>query len=272
MRRSPRLAVGVCLILGLIGLALVSLVWTPDDPTRMHIGSRLRPPFEGGLAGTDAFGRDVCSMLMVGARNSLAIAFASIALGSLVGTGLGLVAATFDGRVAAAAIMRACDALFAVPSVLSAILFGALIGTGATTAVLAIALFTVPVFGRVVRSAALRVRARDYILAARMAGKGEARITLDHILPNIAGQLAVQVAIQLALAILTEAGLSFLGLGMAPPAPSWGRMLADSQTFLMRAPYLAIAPGIAIAVAVLGFNLLGDGLRDILDPRRELDA
>ena len=208
---------------------------------------------------------------MIGARNSLTIGVVSVALGGGLGTLLGIVAAA-DGGLVDGAIMRACDALFALPSVLSAILLGALVGPGPLTAVLAIGLFMVPVFARVTRGAALQVRSRDFILAARMAGKGEARISAEHVLPNILGQIVVQAAIQLALAILTEAGLSFLGLGLAPPAPSWGRMLADSQTYLAQAPHLALAPGLAIALAVLGFNLLGDGLRDLLDPRRRIDA
>jgi peptide/nickel transport system permease protein len=160
--------------------------------------------------------------------------------------------------------------MFAFPPILSAIMAGSLLGPGAMTAVVSIGAFMVPVFARVTRGAALQIWAREYVLAARMAGRNGFSITLVHVVPNIASQIIIQAAIQLALGILTEAGLSFLGLGVPPPTPSWGRMLADSQTYLGLAPYLALAPGIAIALAVLGLNLLGDGLRDYIDPRRRL--
>ena len=162
--------------------------------------------------------------------------------------------------------MRACDVIFAFPAVLSAIMIGALLGSGPLAAILAIAMFNVPVFARVTRGVARQVWTFDYVAAARSIGKQPWRITLEDVLPNIVGVLVVQVTIQLALAILTEAGLSYLGLGVRPPDPSWGRMLSDSQTFLAQAPHLAIAPGLAIALSVLGLNLLGDGLRDALDP------
>ncbi|WP_029003292.1 ABC transporter permease [Azorhizobium doebereinerae] len=272
-----RLAGRLPLILGgaitacIIGTALVSQVWTPEAPTRMRFALKLKGPLAQGLLGTDHFGRDLTSMLMVGAWNSLSIAVLAVLLGAMAGTLLGVTAAARAGIIDGA-IMRLCDILFAFPAVLSAIMLGALMGPGALTAVVAIGVFMIPVFARVTRSAAAQVWARDYVLAARAAGKGAARITLEHVLPNIAGQIIVQVTIQLGLAILTEAGLSFLGLGIAPPAPSWGRMLADAQTYLTAAPHLALVPGIAIALSVLGFNLLGDGLRDLIDPRRRLAA
>ncbi|HEX4766528.1 MAG TPA: ABC transporter permease [Lichenihabitans sp.] len=268
MRLGRPLTIGLAFIGLVAGAALVSLAWTPDDPSRMHFALKLRGPLAAGLLGTDQFGRDVASMLMVGARNSLTIALLSVGAGGALGTLLGVAAAALPGSLLDGALMRLCDVLFAFPSVLSAIMIGALLGPGALTAIIAIAAFMVPVFARVARGSALQVWTRDFILAARMAGKGSARITLDHVLPNIASQIIVQATIQLGLAILTEAGLSFLGLGMAPPAPSWGRMLADSQTYLAQAPHLALAPGIAIAVAVLGFNRLGDGLSELADPRR----
>ena len=163
--------------------------------------------------------------------------------------------------------MRFCDVVFAVPPILSAMMLGAVLGTGRFTAIIAIATFMVPVFARVVLASALQIWARDFIMAARSIGKRPFGITMVHVLPNVAGQIIVQATIQLGLAILTEAGLSFLGLGMAPPAPTWGRMLAESQTYLSQAPWLAILPGLAIAFAVFGLNMLGDGLRDLIDPR-----
>lgn len=257
------------LLIGLIGaIALLSLVWTPLPPGKLNIVQKLKPPLAQGLLGTDHLGRDLASMLMVGAWNSLSIAVLAVTMGAFAGTLIGVTVAARRGWFEAI-MMRANDVIFALPPILSAMMLGALLGTGRRTAIIAIAVFMVPVFARVTASAALQVWSRDYVLAARGAGKGGIRITVDHVLPNIANQIIVQVTIQLGLAILTEAGLSFLGLGMAPPAPTWGRMLADAQTYLGRAPWLAILPGLAIALTVLGLNMLGDGLRDLLDPREK---
>jgi peptide/nickel transport system permease protein len=264
-----KLAAGAAISLAFVAIALVSLVWTPENPSRVHILAKLQPPLTSGLLGTDHLGRDVLSMLMAGAFNSLSISVLSVAVGMAFGTALGVAAAAKRGLFEAV-VMRICDAMFAFPPILSAIMAGSLLGPGALTAIVSIGAFMVPVFARVTRGAALQIWAREYVLAARMAGRNGFSITFVHIIPNIASHIIIQVAIQLALAILTEAGLSFLGLGVPPPTPSWGRMLSDSQTYLGLAPYLALAPGIAIAVAVLGLNLLGDGLRDFIDPRRRL--
>ncbi|MVA25491.1 ABC transporter permease [Agrobacterium vitis] len=264
----PTLLIGGLIIILLVAIALLSLVWTPLPPTRMQIVYKLKPPLVHGLLGTDQLGRDLTSMLMVGAWNSLSTALAAVVLGAGIGTLFGVTVAARRGMVEALT-MRINDVIFAIPPILSAMMLGALLGTGRFTAIIAIAVFMVPVFARVTASAALQVWSRDYVLAARAAGKGQVLITIEHVLPNIASQIIVQVAIQLGLAILTEAGLSFLGLGMPPPAPTWGRMLADSQTYLAAAPWLAILPGLAIALTVLGFNMLGDGLRDLLDPREK---
>lgn len=263
------LLIGASITFGVVAVALLSLVWTPQPPGRVRIVARLQPPLADGLLGTDHLGRDVLSMLMAGAFNSLSISLLSVLLGLSLGTLLGVAAAARRGLLEAA-VMRVCDAMFAFPPILSAIMIGALLGPGAVTAIAAIGAFMVPVFARVTRGAALQIWAREYVLAARMAGRGGIQITFVHVLPNIASHIIIQAAIQLALAILTEAGLSFLGLGVPPPTPSWGRMLADSQTYLSLAPHLALAPGIAIALTVLGFSLLGDGLRDLADPRRRL--
>ena len=250
-----------------VGIAILSRFWTPEPPTRMRIALRLKPPLASGLAGTDALGHDILSMLMAGAWNTLTIAGASIALALIVGVLLGTTAAAMRGWVGQG-LMRVADLLFAFPALVSGLMIAALIGPGAATAILAIGVFAVPVFARVSYSAALSVWARDFCVAALMAGKGRIGITCDHILPNIAGTLAVQTAVQVGLAILVEAGLSFLGLSLPPPTPSWGRMLNEAQTYLGQAPWMAIAPGLTIALVVLGLNLLGDGLRDWLDPRR----
>jgi len=265
VRWSSTLVVGGILTTLLIATALTSLVWTPEAPTRVRIALRLKAPLEAGLLGTDHFGRDVTSLLMVGAWNSLAIAWPAVLLGAVIGTAIGCAAAAWKG-IADEIAMRASDVVFAFPAVLSAIMIGALVGSGPLAAILAIAVFNIPVFARVTRGVALQVWTLDYIAAARAIGKHPLRITWEDVIPNIAGALIVQVTIQLALAILTEAGLSYLGLGVRPPNPSWGRMLSDAQTYLSQAPHLAIAPGVAIALSVLGLNLLGDGLRDALDP------
>ena len=265
LRWNSALVVGGILTAILIATALLSLVWTPEVPTRVRIALRLKGPLEAGLLGTDHFGRDVTSLLMVGAWNSLAIAWPAVLLGAAIGTAIGCAAAAWKG-IADEIAMRVSDVVFAFPAVLSAIMIGALVGSGPLAAILAIAVFNIPVFARVTRGVALQVWTLDYIAAARAIGKHPLRITWEDVMPNIAGALIVQVTIQLALAILTEAGLSYLGLGVRPPNPSWGRMLSDAQTYLSQAPHLAIAPGIAIALSVLGLNLLGDGLRDALDP------
>jgi len=265
IRPNAALVIGGILTALLIATALLSLVWTPEVPTRVRVAMRLKAPLEAGLLGTDHFGRDVASLLMVGAWNSLAIAWPAVLLGAAVGIAIGCAAAAWKG-IADEVAMRVSDVVFAFPAVLSAIMIGALVGSGPLSAILAIAVFNVPVFARVTRGVALQVWTLDYIAAARAIGKHPLRITWEDVIPNIAGALIVQVTIQLALAILTEAGLSYLGLGIRPPNPSWGRMLSDAQTYLSQAPHLAIAPGLAIAFSVLGLNLLGDGLRDALDP------
>lgn len=264
--RHPTLFFGGLVTLLLLGVAFLSLLWTPASPTQIQITQRLAPPLDAGLLGADHFGRDVASMLMAGAWNSLSVAFVSVLLGMFVGVLLGTLAAALRGWVEEL-VMRIADVTFAFPAVLSAIMIGALIGPGATTAIIAIGVFNIPVFARVSRGAAMQVLERDFVLAARAAGKGPVLISLHHVLPNIAGLLVVQATIQLALAILAEAGLSFLGIGLPPPNPSWGRMLSDAQTYLSQAPHLAILPGLAIAIAVLGLNMLGDGLRDVIDPK-----
>ena len=264
--RRMNLIAGALIILALIGIAIVSLFWTPVPPAKMQILHKLQPPFGFGLLGTDQIGRDVLSMLMAGCWNSLSISVSAVAIGGTLGTIIGVSAAAQRGLFEAL-VMRACDVIFALPPILSAMILGAFLGTGRSTAIIAIAVFMVPVFARVALGSALQAWSRDYVLAARAIGNTQLSITLRHVLPNIMGSIIVQATIQLGLAILTEAGLAFLGLSVPPPAPTWGRMLADAQTYFHFAPWLALLPGLAIARSVLGFNLLCDGLRDLLDPR-----
>ncbi len=264
--RRANLIVGAIIILALVGIATLSLFWTPVPPAKMQILHKLQPPFGFGLLGTDQLGHDVLSMLMVGCWNSLSISVLAVAIGGTLGTSVGVTAAAQRG-VFEALVMRACDVVFALPPILSAMILGAFLGTGRMTAILAIAVFMVPVFARVSLGSALQAWSRDYVLAARAIGNTQLSITMRHVLPNIISGIIVQATIQLGLAILTEAGLAFLGLSVPPPEPTWGRMLADAQTYFHAAPWLALLPGLAIALSVLGFNLLGDGLRDLLDPR-----
>ncbi|MGY5778073.1 ABC transporter permease [Rhizobium sp. LEGMi135b] len=264
--RRANLMIGALIILALVAVAVVSLFWTPVPPAKMQITHKLEPPFGFGLLGTDQLGHDVLSMLMAGCWNSLSISVSAVAIGGTIGTIIGVSAAAQRGLFEAL-VMRACDVIFALPPILSAMILGAFLGTGRSTAIIAIAVFMVPVFARVALGSALQAWSRDYVLAARAIGNTQLSITLRHVLPNIMGGIIVQATIQLGLAILTEAGLAFLGLSVPPPAPTWGRMLADAQTYFHVAPWLALLPGLAIALSVLGFNLLGDGLRDLLDPR-----
>jgi peptide/nickel transport system permease protein len=266
LSRRKNLNTGTIVIGLLAAIALLSLFWTPLPPAKMQIIHKLQPPLAFGLLGTDQFGRDVVSMLMVGCWNSLSVAVSAVAIGGTLGSIAGISAAAIRGPYEAL-LMRACDVIFALPPILSAMLLGAFLGPGRFTAITAIAIFMVPVFARVTLATSLQAWNRDYVLAAQAIGYSRFTISVRHVLPNIMSQIIVHAAIQLGLAILTEAGLSFLGLGMAPPAPTWGRMLADAQTFLSLAPWLAILPGLAIALTVFGFNMLGDGLRDLLDPR-----
>jgi len=264
--RSRSLILGGTITVLMVGVALLSLVWTPYAPTDMDFLHRLAPLSAAHPFGTDSFGRDVLSMLMAGAQSSLTVALIAVVVGAGIGVPLGAFAAA-RGGVLDDIVMRGCDLAFAFPALLTAVMITAFAGPGARNAMLAIGIFNIPVFARVTRGAAQSVWARDFVLAARTAGRGDAAITLIHVLPNIAAVLLVQITIQFALAIIADAGLSYVGLGVQPPQPSWGRMLNDAQTFIWRAPMLAVYPGLAITLAVLGLNLLGDGLQDLLDPR-----
>ena len=264
--RHRSFVVGAVLAALLVAAAALSLVWTPWPPYEIDMAMKLRAPSAEHWLGTDSLGRDVASLLLVGARNSILVGVIAVGIGLAAGVAFGLVAAARRGWVEEA-VMRVADFTFAFPAVLSAIMMTAVFGPGIVNSIIAIGIFNVPVFARVTRASANAIWAREFVLAARAAGKGRMRITLEHVLPNIASVLIVQATIQFALAILAEAALSYLGLGTQPPQPSWGRMLSEAQTLMFQAPLLAVFPGVAIALAVLGLNLLGDGLRDLLDPR-----
>ena len=264
--RHRSFVLGGTLVLLVVAAALVSLVWTPWPPYDIDIAAKLKPPSAAHWLGTDAFGRDIVSLLLVGARSTILVGVIAVGIGLTFGVCLGLIAAARKGW-AGELILRMSDFTFAFPAVLSAIMLAAAIGPGMVTSITAIGIFQIPIFVRVTRGSANQIWAREFVLAARASGKGSFRITIEHVLPNIMPVLIVQATIQFALAILAEAALSYLGLGTQPPQPSWGRMLNDAQSLLFQAPSLAVYPGAAIAIAVLGLNLLGDGLRDLLDPR-----
>ena len=264
--RHPSFVLGAILSLALLAAALLSLVWTPWSPYDMDLANKLQPPSTAHWLGTDVYGRDIVSLLLVGARSSILVGVVAVGIGVTVGTLLGLLAAARRGWVEET-IMRLSDFTLAFPAILSAIMLTAVYGAGMVNAMVAIGIYNIPTFTRLARGAAKSVWGREYILAARACGKGPWAITWQHVLPNISAVLIVQVTIRFAIAILAEAALSYLGLGTQPPQPSWGRMLAEAQTMLYQAPLLAVFPGVAIALAVLGLNLLGDGLRDLLDPR-----
>ncbi len=263
----PALALGAVLSATALAAALVSLIWTPYDITTLTIAQKLQPPSAAHWFGTDHFGRDIAAMLMTGARTSLSVALVAVGIGAGLGVPLGLTAAARRDNWLDELIMRGNDLVFAFPSLVIAILITAVFGPSALNAIIAIGIFNIPVFARVTRAGALSLWTLDYIRAAQVAGKGAARISVEHILPNIANLLIVQGTIQFSLGILAEAGLSYVGLGAQPPTPSWGRMLAEAQTMVTLAPHVALFPGLAIVATVLGLNLLGDGLRDALDPR-----
>jgi peptide/nickel transport system permease protein len=265
-RRHPSFVLGGILTLLFIGSAALSLAWTPWPATEIDVPNKLAAPNAAHWLGTDSLGRDIVSQLLVGARTSILVGVVAVLIGLVCGVALGCLAAARRGWVEEA-VMRLSDFTFAFPALLSAIMLGAIYGPGIVTGIVAIGIFNIPVFARTARASANAVWAREYVLAARAAGAGPWRITLDHVLPNIASVLIVQSTVQFATAILAEAALSYLGLGTQPPTPSWGRMLNEAQTQMFQAPQLAIWPGAAIALAVLGLNLIGDGLRDLLDPK-----
>lgn len=264
--RTPVAAAGAVIVALYLGAAVAAPVLSPHDPLSMASQSLLAPPGGPYPFGTDQFGRDQLSRLLYGSRVSLVVSFASVVL-ALAGGGTVGVASGYYGARVDSVLMRVMDVIFAFPAVLLAIAIMAVAGTAVWTVILAIGVVYTPQFARVSRASVLTTRSLEYVEAASALGAGARRILLRHILPNISAPLIVQTSLSLSLAILTESALSFLGLGTQPPTPSWGNMLAESRRFMATAPWTAVFPGATIAMIVLGFNLLGDGLRDLLDPR-----
>ncbi len=267
--RSRNFTIGAVLCLVVFATALVSLFYTPYSPSSTNIARRLEAPSREHLFGTDHFGRDIFSRVLVGARTSVSVGIVSVFIGLSVGVICGLIAGFYGGWVDEV-IMRFMDGVYGFPAVLLAILFTSVLGPSVENAMIAIGLAYSPLFARLTRANILSLREREFALAAKAAGRGSFSIARRHLLPNTFPILIVQATIGFATAVLAEAALSYLGLGTQPPHPSWGRMLREAQTFMRLSVWPAVFPGIAIMVAVLAFNMLGDGLRDILDPRIQL--
>lgn len=260
------LVIGLILVSLVVGTAILSLFYTPYDPNRMEIPARLQGPSKSHWFGTDHYGRDILSRVMRGAVNSITVGVIAVGIGMSLGVLLGALAGYWGGWVDEAT-MRVMDVIYGFPAVLTAILITSVLGPGITNSMIAIGIYNIPIFARLTRGNFLSLKERDYVLAARAVGQSDLAIIWKHILPNALSPLIVQATVSFAVAILAEAGLSYLGLGTQPPHPSWGRMLNEAQPFMGLSAWPAIFPGVAIAIAVLGFNLLGDGLRDMLDPR-----
>jgi len=260
------LVCGVVLVGLVVVAALVSFAWTPFDPLQVVPAQRLLSPGWPHLLGTDGFGIDIASQLLVGAQTCLVVGIVSVGLAAVVGVPLGVVAGLRGGWLDEV-VMRLADIMVAFPALLLAILLAAVFGASTLSSMVAIGISTIPAFARVARAGTLQVAASDFVLAARSCGTSPAAIALRHVVPNIAPLAGVQASVGFAMAILAQAALSYLGLGTPPPTPTWGTMLHAAQDYLFTAPIQALWPGLSIALAVLGFNLLGDGLRDYLDPK-----
>jgi peptide/nickel transport system permease protein len=265
-RAHGSFATGLAITAAIVLLAGLSLVYTPHDPLRMDFGARLEGPSGAHPMGTDQFGRDLLSRVMRGAVSSLVVGAVAVGIGMGLGALVGALGGYFGGGLDEA-LMRLVDAVYGFPAVLSALLVTAVYGPGMAISMVAVGVASVPVFARLTRGSFLVLREREFVLAARALGARHVAIVGRHILPNTLSPLIVQATISFPIAILAEAALSYLGLGTQPPHPSWGLMLKDAQSFLALSPWYAVFPGSAIALSVLGFNLLGDGLRDLLDPR-----
>jgi peptide/nickel transport system permease protein len=253
--------IGLLLVFALFGQAIA-----PYDPTAMSFGEEFASPSWAHPFGTDDFGRDILSRVLYGARISLLVGIIAVSIATVIGSTLGMIAG-YGPRWADEVIMRTMDVLFAFPTILLAIAIMAMLGKGVQNAMIAIGIVYVPIFARIARGEVLSVKQDEFVEVARALGATDSEILVRHILPNILAPIIVEISLSLSFAILAEAALSFFGLGTQPPDPSWGRMLSEGRDFFRQSLWLGIFPGLAIMVTVIGFNFLGDGLRDVLDPR-----
>lgn len=264
--RNRGAVVGSVLVIAYIGLALLAPVLAPHDPVKNNLIRRLEPPSVEYVLGNDELGRDIFSRLVWGARTSLAIGVGAVSLAIVVGIPVGLIAGYYGGRIDSL-VSGAIDVLMAFPGILLALGVVAIFGFGTGKLILALGIYSVPTFARLVRASAITLRGMEYIQAARALGQTEWRIMLRHLMPNLLGPVIVEATLRLATVVLTASTLSFLGLGVQPPDPEWGSMIASSRKYLRTSPHATVIPGIALMLVVLAFNLAGDGLRDALDPR-----
>lgn len=264
--RHRAAVLGGLIVLTIVLAALLADVIAPYDPIKGKLADMLKPPSPEHWMGTDEQGRDILSRIIHGSRISLQIGMVAVGISLTVGTTIGALSAYFGGWLDLI-VMRIIDILLAFPSILLAIAITAILGPGLTNAMIAVGIVNMPVYARLIRASVLSLREQDFVQAARAAGGGHGRILGRHVLPNALAPLIVQSTLSIGTAMLDAAGLSFLGLGAQPPAPEWGAMLSGAQVYIQLAPWVVTFPGLAIMLAVLGFNLLGDGLRDVLDPR-----
>lgn len=267
MRRKPLGAVGLLIVVTLVLVAVFAPYLAPHDPTRPDFAALLQGPSDAYLLGTDELGRDVLSRLIWGARASLQAGLIAVLLAAGIGVPIGLISGYFRGPLDEYVVMRLTDAMMAFPVIVLALALTAILGPSLYTAMVAIGIVYAPIFIRLARAQTLSVRETEYVEAARALGNRHPGIMIKHILPNIASPLVIQMSVSMATAILVESALSFLGLGVQPPTPSWGSMLRIGTNYMHEAPWIAFWPGFAIFVTVLGINLFGDALRDVLDPR-----
>jgi peptide/nickel transport system permease protein len=266
LRRQKAAQIGLALVALVLLAAVVGLVATPESANRTDLAQRLNPPSAGHVLGTDGSGRDIVQRVLLGAPLSLAVGVIAVAIGSLLGSLQGLVAG-YRGGLLGAAIMRFTDAVLAFPTLLLALAIMATLGAGLSNVMIAVGLSSMPRFTRVMQAEALALKSREYVVAARAVGATTATILFRHILPNAMSSVLVLGSLSISTAILAEATLSFLGLGPRPPTATWGSMISDGTSVLQVAPWVVLCPGLAITLTVLGFSLLGDGLRDALDVR-----
>jgi peptide/nickel transport system permease protein len=264
--KNPLSVLGLLLVITITGCALSAPLISPHDPTEQHLFDKRSKPFEKYSLGTDQFGRDILSRLIYGARVSLTVSVGSILI-ALLGGGLVGIIAGYSGGICDSILMRMMDLLLSFPYLLLAIVLVSAFGSGVFNTTLAIGIWALPTFARMVRISVLSLKEREYVTSARAVGATSGRIIFFHIIPNFITPVIVYATLFMANAIMMEAALSFLGLGVQPPTPSWGEMISSGRNLLMVAPHVSTIPGIAIMMAVLGFNLLGDGLRDALDPK-----
>jgi peptide/nickel transport system permease protein len=267
LRKNRGAMAGLWCLVALAVVALFAQLISPYDPIEVHLVTALQPPSAAHLFGTDEFGRDILSRIIYGARVAFQIGVLAAVIALGIGVTLGLIAGFYGGRFIDSLIMRCVDVMLGFPYLLLAMIIVAILGPSLTNAMIAVGIVNVPMYARLVRGSVLSIREREYVQACQAVGGTDLRIVLKHILPNVLGPIIIQATLGVGQAIINAAGLSFLGLGAQPPAAEWGAMLASGREYILRAPWVGAFPGMAIFVMVLGFNLMGDGLRDALDPK-----